>query len=312
MNRLTDSFSSAPWCFNGHAHTVLCSLLFHSPHVHYKRVQIDTPDNDFLDIDYTHGENKKPVVIIFHGLEGHSNRYYVTQLANHLHQRGFTVVAPNFRSCSGTLNRTKKFYHSGEIEDLQTIISWVNREFPNRTIHAAGFSLGASALLNYLKEHKTHHPLRSIVAISTPFDLKRGSINLEKGFNKIYSIRFLRTLAQKLREKKKIYPDLPDFNGSTIYEFDDQVTAEIYGFDGAEDYYHRCSSGLFMDQIQTSTLVIHSKEDPMCPFQWTPIDAIRKNPNLVECFTDQGGHVGFWSLPPGWLNKTVGDFISEN
>jgi predicted alpha/beta-fold hydrolase len=312
MNRLTDSFSSAPWCFNGHAHTVLCSLLFQSPHVSYKRVQIDTPDNDFLDIDYTEGENQKPVVIIFHGLEGHSNRYYVTQLAKHLHQRGFTVVAPNFRSCGGTLNRTKKFYHSGEIEDLQTIIGWVNREFPNRAIHAAGFSLGASALLNYLKEHKTHHPLRSIVAISTPFDLKRGSINLEKGFNKIYSIRFLKTLAQKLREKKKTHPDLPDFNGSTIYEFDDQITAEIYGFDGADDYYHRCSSGLFMDQIQTSTLVIHSREDPICPFQWTPIDTIRKNPNLAECFTDQGGHVGFWSLPPGWLNKTVGDFISKN
>jgi predicted alpha/beta-fold hydrolase len=109
-----------------------------------------------------------------------------------------------------------------------------------------------------------------------------------------------------------MHPVLPDFNGNTIYEFDDVITSSIYGFDGAEDYYYQCASGRFMDKINTPTLVVHSKEDPMCPFKWTPLKAIRENPALAECFTDKGGHVGFWSLPPGWLNKTVGDYFNSN
>jgi uncharacterized protein len=312
MNHYSDSFSSAPWCFNGHVHTVLCSLIFQSAPVHYKSTRIDTPDDDFLEIDYVEGKAGKPVAILFHGLEGHSRRYYVTQLAEQLIQQGFTVIAMNFRSCGGTMNRTQKFYHSGETDDLHTVFSWAEQQFPGLDIHAAGFSLGASALLNYLKEHGTNHPLKSTAVISTPFELKKGSLNLEKGFNRIYSIRFLRTLVQKLEEKRKVIPGLPEFSGSTIYEFDDQVTAKIHGFEDADDYYHRCSSGRFINEIKTPTLVVHSEEDPMCPFKWTPISAIRENPVLTECFTRRGGHVGFWSLPPGWLNVTVARYFVEN
>jgi uncharacterized protein len=312
MNHYSDSFTSAPWCTNGHVHTVLCSLLFQSPPLHYKRVRIDTPDDDFLDLDYLEGRSGMPVAVIFHGLEGHSRRYYVTQLAYALNQRGCTVFAPNFRSCGGIMNRAKKFYHSGETDDLETIFKWIREQYPQSEIFAAGFSLGSSALLNYLHLHGTNHPLKSVAAISTPFDLKQGSLNLERGFNKVYSIRFLRTLVQKLRDKKELHPDLPEFSGSTIYEFDDRVTAGIHGFEDAEDYYYRCSSGRFMDKIKTPALVVHSEEDPMCPFKWAPYDDILKNPLLTPCFTRKGGHVGFWSLPPGWLNNTVCSYFSEN
>ncbi len=312
MKDLSKTFSSAPWCFNGHAHTVLCSLIFQSAPVHYKSLRIDTPEGDFLEIDYVEGSKEDAVAVLFHGLEGHTRRYYITQLAEKLLKHGFTVIAVNFRGCGSTMNQTKKFYHSGETEDLQTVFAWAEQQFPGRELHAAGFSLGASALLNYLKEHGTHHPLKSTAVISTPFELKKGLLNLEKGFNRIYSIRFLRTLVQKLEEKRKVIPDLPIFKGSTLYEFDDQVTAKIHGFESADDYYHRCSSSLFMDQIKTPVLVVHSEEDPMCPFEWTPLSAIRENPVLTECFTRRGGHVGFWSLPPGWLNNTVVKYFLEN
>jgi uncharacterized protein len=308
---ITNRFSSAPWCFNGHAHTVLCSLLFTAPPLHTKRVVIDTPDDDFLELDVIEQKSDSPVAVLFHGLEGHSRRYYVAQLAEELSVRGFTVVLVNFRGCGSKMNRQRRFYHSGDIEDPDTVFKWAREQYPNSAIFSAGFSLGASALLNYLKEHGTHHPLKAIAAISTPFDLKRGCRNLEKGFNKIYSLRFLRTLVKKLEEKRKEHPDLPEFTGSTLYDFDDQVTAPIHNFEGADDYYHRCSSYFFMDQIRTDTLVLHSKDDPMCPFQWTPFKAIAENPNITTCFTEKGGHVGFWSLPPGWLNNSVAEYFSS-
>lgn len=305
------SFKSAPWCFNGHAHTILCSLIFESPALHSENVQIDTPDNDFLEVDVVDTGIGKPVVVLFHGLEGHSRRFYITQLAEHLNTRGFSTVAVNFRSCGRNMNRQKKFYHSGETDDLEVVFEWVQDQFPKSTLFGAGFSLGGSALLNFLNKHGSNHPLRAISAISTPFELKKGSLNLEAGFNRLYSVLFLQTLKKKLQEKRAKFPALPTFEGSTLYEFDDQITGPIHGFEGADHYYHHCSSAFFMDQIRTDTLVIHSREDPMCPFKWTPVEQIKKNSNIKTHFTDKGGHVGFWSLPNGWINQRIGDYFSD-
>lgn len=311
LNFNTPQFQSAPWCVNGHFHTILSSLIFSSPLLNSRRIKLDTPDQDFLEIDLIENKPESPIAVLFHGLEGNSRRYYITQLADHLIKRGFSTVAVNFRSCSGKMNRNKKFYHSGETDDPETVFKWIRCHYPNNPIVAAGFSLGSSAMLNYLAKYGSHHPLSGFVAISTPFDLKKGSLNLEKGFNKIYSNRFLVTLKEKLKDKKKIHTDLPDFNGSTLYEFDDQVTAPIHGFEGADDYYYQCSSKFLMDKIKTPSLIIHSEEDPLCPFQWTPVQEIKNNPALSSCFTKRGGHVGFWSLPPGWINNTVGNFFSD-
>lgn len=306
MNTIdTVPFSSAPWCFNGHAHTVLCSLLFDAPRLNSKRITIGTPDGDFLEFDITEGKENSPVAILLHGLEGNSRRYYIARLAEALTKNDYTTIAVNFRSCGDLMNHKRRFYHSGETKDIQTAIHWAAKTFPKRQIFAAGFSLGASALLNFLKENGTHHPIRGVAAISTPFDLKKGSLNLNNGFNKIYSHYFLETLVKKLNKKRKTYPDLPKFTGSTLYDFDDQITGPIHGFNGAEHYYESCSSAFFINQIKTSTLVIHSKQDPLCPFQWTPVSDITSNPNVDTAITDRGGHVGFWSLPPGWINHTI-------
>jgi predicted alpha/beta-fold hydrolase len=305
----TVSFSSAPWCFNGHAHTVLCSLLFDSPKLNSKRISIDTPDDDFLELDINEGKENSPIVLLFHGLEGNSRRYYITRLAKSFLNEGYSTIAVNFRSCSGNINRKRRFYHSGETRDIDTVIRWAADTFPQRPIYAVGFSLGASALLNYLRENGTHHPVCAIAAVSTPFDLKKGSLNLNKGFNKIYTRYFLDSLVQKLDQKRKVYPDLPNFTGSTLYEFDDQVTGPVHGFTGADHYYESCSSAFFMNQIKTRTLVVHSMQDPLCPFQWTPVNEIKGNPAIKTAFTKRGGHVGFWSLPPGWINHTITSYF---
>lgn len=304
-------FISAPWCFNGHAHTIMCSLLFESPELHSQQISIPTPDNDFLEIDYLGSPENCGVVTLFHGLEGNSRRYYITQLARQLNRDGFHTIAFNFRSCSGRMNRQKKFYHSGETDDLETLFDWISNKFPNLPVFAAGFSLGASSILNYLKKHGTHHPVYAAAAISTPFDLKKGSLNLNSGFNKVYNRSFLQSLIDKLEQKRTNYPDLPEFNGSTLYEFDDTVTAPLHGFMDADDYYSNCSSAFFIDQIKTSTLVIHSQEDPLCPFRWTPVDQIQSNPVIEACYPRRGGHVGFWSMPPGWLNRVVSQYFTQ-
>ena len=76
-----------------------------------RRVRLDTPDGDFLDVDVhtpPSGLPERGVAILSHGLEGHSRRRYILGLARVLLAEGFRVLAWNMRGCSGEPNRTDR------------------------------------------------------------------------------------------------------------------------------------------------------------------------------------------------------------
>lgn len=305
------SFTAPWWCRNGHVHTVARSLLSRPDGPAVERLEIATPDDDFLELDVAEGPAGAPAVLLLHGLEGSSRRYYIVELTNHLSGLGCTVVAMNFRGCGSRLNRQRRFYHSGDTRDVQTVLRWMQGRFPGAALGAVGFSLGGNVLLKSLGEQGGNHPLQAAAAVSVPYHLKAGSLLLQKGVNRVYEYHFLRTLTAKLAQKRNTYPDLPRFRGSTLYDFDDQVTAPLHGFTSADDYYARCSSRAFLDGIGRPTLLVHSRADPICPVSRMPLQAIRQNESLHYVITRQGGHVGFCSRPPGWLSTAVGTFLGD-
>jgi predicted alpha/beta-fold hydrolase len=70
------------------------------------------------------------------------------------------------------------------------------------------------------------------------------------------------------------------------------VTARVFGFASAEDYYTQCSSGPVLKDIRRPTLLISSEDDPLAPARTLPEEAA-KNPFLSVVRTAHGGHVGF-------------------
>jgi len=218
---------------------------------------------------------------------------------------GYSSVALNFRGCGVKLNRKRRLYHSGETQDYKTLFSWIKKSFSDSKIFAVGFSLGGNALVKSLGELGIMHPVSKAVAVSPPYDLKKGSIKMNQGFNKVYQKRFLNTLEDKAKKKKKDFPDYPVFTGNSVYEFDDQVTSPVHGFDGADEYYQKCSSNQFYSGVKKPLLIIHSKQDSLCPLEYADLDTIRKNDNIRTLFTEKGGHVGFISKKRGWLNRTI-------
>ncbi len=294
-----------PWWAKGvHIQTVAASFSNVAP-INCERVKIETPDDDFLELDVLDLQNNRPVIALFHGLEGSSERHYIRNLMSDLQEAGFSSVALNFRGCGSRLNRQKRMYHSGETRDYATLFSWIETQFPKRAIFAVGFSLGGNALVKSLGEKKENHPVQRAVAVSPPYDLAKGSAKMDQGFNRVYQKRFMKTLVEKADQKRKKYPDIPEFTGSSVYDFDDQITAPLHGFKDADDYYTQCSSGQFYKHVRRPLLIIHSKDDSLCPLEYAPHETLEKSPYIQTLFTKAGGHVGFISSPKGWLNRTI-------
>ncbi|MFN9971546.1 MAG: alpha/beta fold hydrolase, partial [Phycisphaerae bacterium] len=87
------------------------------------------------------------LAILSHGLEGNSDAVYIRSLTKRYLQKGWDVLAWNFRACSGRLNNRERLYHSGAIEDLQDVIEWAHNQLKPNRMHLAGFSLGGNLTL---------------------------------------------------------------------------------------------------------------------------------------------------------------------
>ena len=80
---------------------------------------------------------------------------------------------------------------------------------------------------------------------------------------------------------------------NSIWEFDDKLTAPLHGFDGAEDYYTKCSSINFIEKISVPTLVVNAANDPfLSPSCYNKVP-FEKSTNVFFEIPETGGHVGF-------------------
>jgi predicted alpha/beta-fold hydrolase len=278
------------------------------PAVTYRRERLDTPDGDFLDLDWLSPQPNPnaPLLLVLHGLEGSSQAKYVLGVLSEAAARGWGGVAVNFRSCSGELNRLSRFYHSGETGDLDWVVATVVARWPDRPLMLVGYSLGGNVLLKWLGERgeKVPEQVRAAVAVSVPYDLGAAAHRVDHGFGRVYGQVFLRTLKAKALAKAARFPGLVDdglVRGlSSFAAFDEHVTAPIHGFAGARDYWTRSSCLPWLEQIRCPTLLISAGDDPFLPSDYLPRKAVARSSWLEADFPEQGGHVGFVQGPWPW------------
>lgn len=280
-----------------------------------ERERLIVSDGDFLDLDWRKQRSKK-LVIIQHGLEGASDRSYVLGMTKHFFNHGYDVLAWNFRGCSGEMNRAVRFYHSGATDDLAEVVDHALPNYEN--VYLVGFSLGGNMTLKYLGEANRSSKIKAAVAVSTPLDLSRGADNLGTTRGKIYERRFLGTLIKKVRDKAEAMPGKIDTKPlekiKTIREFDDFFTSKLHGFKDASDYYEKCSSKYFLQDIQVPTLILNAKNDPFLTPESLDHNLTRDLPNVTLETTAHGGHVGFISINPEkvyWSERKALEFCQQ-
>jgi predicted alpha/beta-fold hydrolase len=310
----------APWWLPGdHLQTIYPCLFMRSPVPVYRRERIETPDGDFVDLDWVDGDRDAPTVVLFHGLEGCSRSHYARNLMRAVAARGWRGVVAHFRGCSGEPNRLPRAYHSGDADEIDWIVRLIKARTAN-CLFAVGVSLGGNALLKWLAREgqAAAAVVAGASAISAPIDLMTAGHRLGAGINRFYGLHFLRTLKPKAREKLARFPDPQRLRrvrtAYTLREFDDAFTAPVHGYRDVHDYWTRASTLDELHHIAIPTLLVHARNDPFLPGRYLPI-AQQKGSAVEFEFTEQGGHVGFVSGAfPGnlsWLPHRVLEFLAR-
>jgi predicted alpha/beta-fold hydrolase len=287
--------------------------LFPPPRVAFTRERWDTPDGDFVDVDFAGPAGAPRLLVLFHGLEGGSGSHYARALAAAAPAAGWRLAIPHFRGCSGELNRLPRAYHSGDSGE----IDWMLRRFSalNGNLSAAGISLGGNALLKWLGERgeEAAAVVRRAAAVSAPLDLTAAGPALDRGLNRlIYTRHFLHTLIPKSLAKLERHPGIFDGErvraATSFLEFDDLVTASLHGYRDVQDYWRRASSAPLLENIRVPTLVLNARNDPFLPEAALVAATRRVSPSVTLEQPAAGGHVGF----PGrgdWLARRLLAFL---
>ena len=293
--------------WNGHLQTIIPAL-FRKVSVNYVRERIDTPDDDFLDLDWGFSDlltprssllaPENPLVVLSHGLEGSSTSTYLAGMVHHLTRSSFDCLAWHYRSCSGELNRQQRFYHIGDTGDLHHVLQHA-RTKGYQTIYLMGFSAGGSVTLKYLGEqgNAIDPTIQKAVTFSVPLDLIGATRRLEQWDSWVYNYRFNRTLKRKVLQKAAVMPDTFSTDAvrkaRSVREFDALFTAPMNGFRDVTDYYTQSSSLQFLPAIAIPTLIVNAKNDPFLSPECFPEALARELPNVWMEFPEAGGHCGF-------------------
>ena len=312
----------APWWLRtGHLQTIYGSAFSRPPRVDFRRERWDTPDGDFVDVDFIDGPPDARWIHLFHGLEGSSDSPYARMLMDHVARHGWRGSVFHFRGCSGEPNRLPRAYHSGDSAEIGWALERIRALAGSAPLDAVGISLGGNAFAKWLGEHGAAAlaVVDSAAIVSAPLDLMAAGDALGQGFSLVYARHFLQSLKRTSLAKLTRFPDLYDAatvrSARTLREFDNVVTAPVHGFRDTDDYWTRSSAKPLLQAIRVPTLLINARDDPFLPESALPTQ-LEVSPAVKLEFPSRGGHVGFVSGPfPGninWLPRRILHFFEHH
>jgi uncharacterized protein len=261
---------------------------------------------------------EQPTLVMWHGMEGSTASAYMVSTTDKAFRAGFNVVRVNVRNCGGTEHLSPTLYHGGLTHDARVVIKELIKTDRLPRLFIAGFSLGGNMILKLAGEYGDSPPpeVLGICAVSPSVDLRASTLHMNLRRNWIYQQDFLRRLKNRIRRKKKLFPDLYDISGlgniHSIEEFDDRFVAPEFGFADARDYYAKASSLPWIRHIRIPTLIIHAEDDPFIPFAPLRDASVTANPYVLLIAPERGGHVAFLSANAGedrfWAENRLIEF----
>jgi uncharacterized protein len=297
-----EGYRAPAWLPGGHVQTIWPALsasgLSRTP-PGYRRERVNTPDHDFIDIDWLGANADAPLLVLFHGLEGSSSSHYALAFADWAQRHHWCYAVPHFRGCSGELNLGPRAYHSGDFEEIGWILAHLRALHRGRIV-AVGVSLGGNALLRWAEEagEAASASVSAVASVCAPLDLAASGHAIGRGFSRLaYTRMFLASMKPRALRKLAQHPGL--FNrdqllaARDLYEFDNVFTAPLHGFRDTDDYWARASAKPMLDRIRLPALVLNALNDPFVPAHSLPRESDLGTAPVTVWQPAHGGHVGF-------------------
>ena len=263
-----------------------------------------------------------PTVLALHGLNGSSDAHYMRGIASKAFERGMNVVRLNQRNCGDTEHLSAGLFHSGLTHDAKRVIEELVSVDGLTSIAVAGYSLGGNLALKLAAEYGDEPPreLLGVAAVSPIIEIGECVKALEQPGNALYQWNFVKDLKRRMRRKDRFWPGRFDMSRlskiRTVREFDAAYTAPYFGFDGADDYYHRASAMRIVDRIRVPALIMTAEDDPFVPAGPFRDPKVLNNPSIELAISAHGGHCGFVGAVSGeddgyWAENQIVEFVTR-
>lgn len=312
---VSGNFKPAWYLRNPHIQTILANINKPPvPQVYYQTIALEDGDSLQLARGSANGPN---TVLILHGLEGSLNSSYARRLVDYLNKRNIPVAFMFFRGCDGKPNLKTRSYHSGETDDLRSVIGHLKQQGIKR-IALVGYSLGGNVTLKYMGEAPVDDSISCATAVSVPLLLDVCARRMDQGFSRLYQHTLLKRLINKVEQKHDQLINEgydPGLKANNFIEFDDAFTAPIHGFENAQDYYRKSSSRQFLGTISKPTLILQAQDDPFMTPEVIPQPSELSEHVRLE-LSPHGGHVGFVTRgilkPQNWLEPRIYQWLEQH
>lgn len=235
----------------------------------------------------------RELVVFVHGLGGSSDSAYLRAPALHCRRTGVSSLRVDLR---GADQGGEDMYHAGLCQDLHAVLGDPRLDrFERRYLW--GFSLGGHVSLRYAAEYGDGL-VQAVAAITAPLDLDAGAASFDSQRSAIYRRHVMTGLLDMYRAfvtRRGPWPlSMEQASRITrIREFDDRIIAPRFGFGDASDYYVRASVSHVLHRIETPTLLVQARQDPMVPRQTIEPLLQCLPPAVTAMLVDRGGHVAF-------------------
>lgn len=325
------------WLRSGHAQTLAGNFL-------PRRLQLPVPEPLLVEVDgpvsgygpsqvlcHCHWQpepvrRERLTVVLVHGLEGSSSSQYIVGNTARALAAGFNVVRMNMRTCGGTDDLSPTIYHSGRSDDVGRVLEAIVAQQGAERVAVVGYSMGGNLVLRYAGRLAESAPrqLKAVVGVSPLMDLAPSSTALHEPRNRIYEWHFLRSMKERVRRRKAMYPrlygDARVAKIRTMRDFDNEIVARYGCFRDADDYYASVASSRYAAQLAVPTLIVHALDDPFIRMLPETRSALQSNPHVTFLETQHGGHCAFLEQSDPslvnddgrWAEKTLLRFLLQH
>ena len=153
MSSLKKPYRPTPWLFNAHLQTIYGLRLRGRSSYKPQREDVFFKDGGQVTIEYFVKDNlslEAPLCFIIHTLGGGSRESCTNFMATYFMKNDYRVVICSCRGCNGSKITSKRLFNGYQTDDLDTIITHVNKKYPNAIKRfVIGFSLGSMVSAQY-------------------------------------------------------------------------------------------------------------------------------------------------------------------